>query len=350
MTILVTGGAGFIGSNFIIKWNSEYSEKIINLDCLNYASNKDNLSSLNSSKYEFIKGDINNQKLVINILKKHKIRKIINFAAETHVDRSIKNASNFIRTNINGTFNMLEATKYYFYSLNNNRKSAFRFLHVSTDEVFGSLNKLAKPSNETSPMKPNNPYSASKASSDHLVRAYNKTYNLPTIISNCTNNYGPFQFPEKLIPLIISNAINEKKLPIYGNGKQIRDWLYVEDHCNALIDILEKGEIGNTYNIGGNSEITNLDLVKKICKILDKIIPRNKGKYSQLISFVKDRPGHDQRYSLDISKIRKKLKWKPIENLDTGLNRTINWYLKNHDWLKKNTNNNFRKWIKEHYK
>ena len=350
MTILVTGGAGFIGSNFIIKWSSEYNEKIVNLDCLNYASNKNNLSGLSSSKYKFIKGDINNQKLVIKILKKYKIKKIINFAAETHVDRSIKNASNFIRTNINGTFNLLEATKYYYNYLSKNKKTEFRFLHVSTDEVFGSLKKLAKPSNENSPMSPNNPYSASKASSDHLVRAYYKTYNIPAITSNCTNNYGPFQFPEKLIPLVISNAINEKKLPIYGNGKQVRDWLYVEDHCKALINILEKGKIGDTYNIGGNSEITNLDLVKKICKILDKIFPRKKGKYSQLISFVKDRPGHDQRYSLDINKIRIKLKWKPSENLDTGLAKTINWYLKNHDWLRKNTNNNFRMWIKEHYR
>ena len=304
MSILVTGGAGFIGSNFILKWNSIHNEKIINLDNLNYASNQNNLAGLSSSKYEFVKGSINNQKLVSNILRKNKIKKIINFAAETHVDRSIKNASNFIRTNINGTFNLLEATRNYFHNLSIARQSEFRFLHVSTDEVFGSLKKNDKPASESNAMNPNNPYSASKASSDHLVRAYNKTYKVPAIISNCTNNYGPFQFPEKLIPLIISNAINEKKLPIYGNGKQIRDWIYVEDHCDALIDILHKGKIGEKYNVGGSSEITNLNLVKKICKILDKKIPKNKKKYSELISFVKDRPGHDQRYSLDCRTMR----------------------------------------------
>ncbi len=350
MTILVTGGAGFIGTNFIINWTSKNKEKVINIDSLNYASNKENLSYLSSRKYILIKGTINNKKLLNFILRKYKIRKIINFAAETHVDRSIKDASKFVSTNINGTYCLLEELKIYFQSLNNSSKKKFKFLHVSTDEVYGSLGKFSKPSNENSQMQPNNPYSATKAASDHLVRAFNKTYGLPTVITNCSNNYGPFQFPEKLIPLIINNAINEKKLPIYGNGKQIRDWLYVEDHCNALILILKKGKIGETFNIGGNNEVTNLELVRSICSILDSKIPRKRGKYSQLIKFVKDRPGHDFRYGLDTFKVKSQLKWSPLENMKTGLIKTVEWYLENPKWLKDNISQEYKKWINTQYR
>ena len=350
MTILVTGGAGFIGSNFILKWCSKNKEKIINIDNLNYAGNKKNLSNLSPARYKFIKGSINNQKLIKSILRKYKIKKIIHFAAETHVDRSIKDASKFIKTNINGTFNLLEETRSYYLTLKGPNRSNLKFLHVSTDEVFGSLDKFSRSSTEESPMKPNSPYSASKAASDHLVRAYNKTFGLPVIISNCTNNYGPYQYPEKLIPLIINNAINEKKLPIYGDGKQIRDWLYVEDHCNALILLIKKGRIGETYNIGGDSEMTNLKLVKSICNILNKKIPRKKGKYENLISFVKDRPGHDLRYSIDSSKIKKELNWKPHESIDSGIVKTVEWYINNPKWLKDNINIEYKKWTKAQYK
>ncbi len=350
MTILVTGGAGFIGSNFIINWVSKYKEKIINLDNLNYASNKNNLSKLNKKNYKFIKGSINNKKLVRTILRTYKINKIINFAAETHVDRSIVDGSKFINTNINGTFNLLEESKNYYLSLKKANKLKFKFLHVSTDEVFGSLSKNSKPSIEDSVMKPNNPYSATKASSDHLVRAFYKTYGVPTIISNCSNNYGPYQFPEKLIPLVINNALMEKNLPIYGNGKQIRDWLYVEDHCKALVIILKNGKAGDKFNIGGNNEITNINLVKNICNILDNQFPRKKGKYKDLIKFVKDRPGHDTRYSLSTLKIMKQLKWKPKENIVTGLNKTVKWYLNNPNWLKNSNSKDLQKWMKIQYK
>ena len=329
--ILVTGGAGFIGSNFVLNWLSTQNEGLINLDSLSYAADLNNLESISENKeYFFIKGSIEDQNLIEKILEKYNPRAVINFAAETHVDRSIENPEIFMKTNIFGTFHLLNASLKFWKKISLDDQKKFKFLHISTDEVFGSLSLEDEKSNELSPYKPNSPYSASKAASDHLVRAWGETYKLPVITTNCTNNYGPHQFPEKLIPLLIHNCLNNKKLPIYGKGENVRDWLYVEDHCEAIKEVLVKGSIGETYNIGGNNEKTNIEIVKTVCSTLDEIKPRkNNSSYKKLITFVEDRPGHDFRYSLDISKIKKELNWQPQETFESGIRKTILWYLEN---------------------
>ena len=332
MRIFVTGGAGFIGSNFIHKYIINH--KILNYDSLTYAGNLSNLESISKSpNYSFIKGDINDRLLFEKTLSNFQPDKIVNFAAESHVDRSIDNPDSFLKTNILGTYNILNATLKYFNKLKKNKKNKFSFLHISTDEVYGSLGSdgLFK---ESTSYNPSSPYSASKASSDHLVMAWFKTYNLPVIITNCSNNYGPYQFPEKLIPLVITNCLERRTLPIYGDGKNIRDWIYVNDHCEGIMKVLENGKIGETYNIGGNQEVKNIDLVHKICKIMDKNKPLTDGKsYLNLIKFVKDRPGHDFRYAIDSSKIKNQLDFHPSENIDTGLVKTVKWYLNHLDWI-----------------
>jgi len=327
--IIVTGGAGFIGSNFILSWLERFDEKIMNIDNLSYAADLNNLKDIeNNSNYSFKKLNIQNQDEITTLILETKPRAILNFAAESHVDRSIEDPENFINSNIIGTYSLLRASLQYWNSLDEREKENFRFFHISTDEVFGSLNINDKKSTEESPYKPNSPYSASKAASDHLVRAWHHTFELPTLISNCTNNYGPHQHREKLIPLIITNALENKNLPIYGDGKNIRDWLYVEDHCEAIIKILANGKPGETYNIGGSCEKNNLEVVSEICKILDSIKPKQDGSsYEEQIEFVKDRPGHDFRYSLDTSKIEKDFNWKPKESFTSGLEKTIQWYL-----------------------
>ena len=329
--ILVTGGAGFIGSNFVLNWLSTQNEGLINLDSLSYAADLNNLESISENKeYFFIKGSIEDQNLIEKILEKYNPRAVINFAAETHVDRSIENPEIFMKTNIFGTFHLLNASLKFWKKISLDDQKKFKFLHISTDEVFGSLSLEDEKSNELSPYKPNSPYSASKAASDHLVRAWGETYKLPVITTNCTNNYGPHQFPEKLIPLLIHNCLNNKKLPIYGKGENVRDWLYVEDHCEAIKEVLVKGSIGETYNIGGNNEKTNIEIVKTVCSTLDEIKPRkNNSSYKELITFVEDRPGHDFRYSLDISKIKKELNWQPQETFESGIRKTSLWYLEN---------------------
>ncbi len=329
--ILVTGGCGFIGSNFIINQINNTENVIINLDKLTYAGNKDNLQNISSSKrYKFINEDINSKNIVNNIFNEFKPDAIINFAAESHVDRSIDGPMEFINTNILGTANLLESSREYYDSNDN-----FRFIHVSTDEVYGSLENEGFFTEET-PYNPTSPYSASKASSDHLVNAWHHTFNLPTIITNCSNNYGPYQFPEKLIPLMIMNCLEGKDLPVYGNGENIRDWLFVEDHCDAIYKVLLHGKIGQTYNIGGNNEIKNIDIVNSICERMDILIPLNSDRsYKDLIKFVQDRPGHDFRYAIDASKITNELNWSPSENFDSGIEKTIKWYLNNQDWCEK---------------
>ena len=346
MTIIVTGGAGFIGSNFIINWLTENNESIVNLDLLTYAGNLDNLSKFtNDSRLLFIKGDIGDKNLVSEILKKFKPRAIINFAAESHVDRSITGPEQFIKTNINGTHNLLECSLKYWNKLSFIEKENFRYLQISTDEVFGSLEKDAPGFTENHNFSPNSPYSASKASADHLVRAYNKTFKLPTLTTHCSNNYGPFQHPEKLIPLVINNALEHKSIPIYGDGSNIRDWLYVEDHCHAISTVLSKGFIGQTYNIGGLNEKSNNEIVHLICDMLDEIKPisntRNTEKYSHFITYVDDRPGHDKKYSINPTKIESHLNWKPKETFETGILKTLKWYLDNLDWVKKIKKNKF---------
>jgi len=330
--ILVTGGAGFIGSNFILNYIDKH--QIFNYDKLTYAGNLDNLSSiLNHSNYSFIKGDIKDNNKVINILNTFKPEAIINFAAESHVDRSIDTPKTFIETNVLGTFELLNCCVNYYQKLDKNIKEKFRFLHISTDEVYGSLNNKGK-FKETTAYNPSSPYSASKASSDHLVKSWFHTFNLPILITNCSNNYGPYQFPEKLIPLMITNCLEHKELPIYGDGQNIRDWIYVDDHCKGIYQVLKNGKIGETYNIGGNQEMSNIKIVEKICDIMDQNKPsKNIKSYKKLITFVKDRPGHDFRYAIDSSKIETQLKFFPSENLDSGLRKTVNWYLKNIDWI-----------------
>jgi dTDP-glucose 4,6-dehydratase len=333
--IIVTGGAGFIGSNFILNWLNSEKELVLNLDKLTYAGNLENLKSVETHPlYTFLKGDICDGNLISDILNYHKPRAIIHFAAESHVDRSISGPSEFIRTNIEGTFSLLEASKAYWQTLKGDEKDSFRFLHVSTDEVYGSLDVNDSPFKETNPYEPNSPYSASKASSDHLVRAWHHTYGLPTLTSNCSNNYGPYQFPEKLIPLTILNALQGNPIGIYGDGKNIRDWLYVIDHCQGIKAVLQSGKIGETYNIGGWNEIQNIDIVTKICDILDSLKPRGSGSYKDLITFIKDRPGHDRRYAIDARKIEKDLGWTPEETFETGILKTVTWYLDHQDWIK----------------
>ena len=332
-TILVTGGCGFIGSNFIIQQLQSYDNLIVNVDKLTYAGNPDNLKSVSSNKnYHFFEGDIKSKTLISDIFDNFNIDGLINFAAESHVDRSIDGPIEFVNTNILGTANLLECSRIY---LNNNNIDHFRFIHVSTDEVYGSLGETGYFTEKT-PFDPKSPYSASKASSDHLVNAWFHTYGLPTIISNCSNNYGPYQFPEKLIPLIIMNCLNKKDLPVYGDGQNVRDWLYVEDHCNAINTIYLNGKIGETYNIGGNNEIKNLDIVHTICDLMDELSPqKNKKSYKDLIAFVKDRPGHDFRYAIDATKIKNELNWAPSENFNSGIRKTVKWYLENKEWYEK---------------
>jgi dTDP-glucose 4,6-dehydratase len=349
-TFLVTGGSGFIGSNFILKARKENWANIINLDKLTYASNPQTLEILNNDpEYNFVRGDISNLELVCNLLNKFQPDAIINFAAESHVDRSILSPQDFIQTNIFGTFQLLETSKAYYEKLSPPQQQQFRFLHISTDEVYGSLNPTDPTFREDTPYAPNSPYAASKAGSDHLVRAYYHTYGLPTLTTNCSNNYGARQFPEKLIPLIILNALNEKPLPIYGDGQNIRDWLYVEDHCDAIYLVLKHSQIGETYNIGGNNEVTNLMVVEKICAILDQLVPKPNFRYSSLITFVKDRLGHDRRYAIDCSKIHRDLGWQPKENFDSGLLKTIQWYLNNSKWVEQVQSGAYQTWIKQNY-
>lgn len=351
MAILITGGAGFIGSNFVYEWVNHSNEQIINLDKLTYAGNLENLKALkNQGQHIFVQGDIDNQELVGQLLEKYQPRAIINFAAESHVDRSIKGPEDFVMTNVVGTFKLLEAARHYYSNQTDQNKAQFRFLHVSTDEVYGSLLPTENGFTEKNPYQPNSPYSASKASSDHFVRAYYHTYGLPVLTTNCSNNYGPFQFPEKLLPLIIHNALNEKPLPVYGDGTQVRDWLYVTDHCQAIMTVLEKGQLGEVYNVGGLNEKKNIEVVKSICSHLDKKRPRAKGKsYSELITFVTDRPGHDKRYAIDATKINKNLDWAPKETFQTGLEKTVNWYLDNQAWTQSVTSGEYRKWVDTNY-
>jgi len=348
--ILVTGGAGFIGANFVLGWLDRFGEAVINLDILTYAGNAENLAALaGDDRHIFVKGDIGNFGLMTGLLERYRPAAIINFAAESHVDRSIHGPEDFIQTNIVGTFRLLEAVRSYWNSLNGKARQEFRFLHVSTDEVYGSLASGAPPFKETHSYEPNSPYSASKAASDHLVRAYHHTYGLPVLTTNCSNNYGPYQFPEKLIPLIIVNALAGKPLPIYGDGQQIRDWLYVKDHCDAICRVLEVGLPGQTYNIGGWNEKPNIEIVHIICELLDKLRPRDAGPYSNLISFVTDRPGHDRRYAIDASKIERELGWKPAETFETGIVKTIQWYLDNSPWVDNVKSGAYRTWIEKNY-
>ena len=351
MTILVTGAAGFIGSNFVLDWLSQSKEDVVSLDLLTYAGNLKNLSSLNGSPHHhFVQGNISDRDLVLSLLKKYQVRAIINFAAESQVDRSIHKSKDFIETNIVGTYNLLESARSYWNDLDQNLKQDFRFLHISSDEVYGSLNSSDHPSNESELYKPNSPYSASKAASDHLVRAWFQTYTLPVLTVNSANNYGPFQFPEKLIPLCILNALRGKPLPIYGDGQQIRDWLYVKDHCTAIREILKLGQIGETYNVGGWNEKTNLEVVETLCAILDELKPKSNGKsYSDQITFVKDRLGHDKRYAIDASKLERELGWRPQENFENGLHKTVHWYLENETWMNHVVSGEYQHWIlKQH--
>ena len=350
--ILVTGGAGFIGGNFVLNWLSDSAaEGIVNLDKLTYASNLATLDSLkNDERHVFVHGDIGDQDLVTALLKKHRPRAIINFAAESHVDRSIHGPADFVQTNVLGTFNLLECAREYWNGLEGSEKEQFRFHHVSTDEVYGTLSLTDPAFTELNSYEPNSPYSASKAASDHLVRAWFHTYGLPVLTTNCSNNYGPYHFPEKLIPLVILNALNGKPLPIYGDGQQIRDWLYVGDHCSAICEVLARGKLGETYNIGGWNEKANIDVVKTICSILDERKPRSDGQsYAKQITFVTDRPGHDRRYAIDASKIERELGWRPAETFDTGIRKTVQWYLDNPVWVEGVLSGSYRDWLQKQY-
>jgi dTDP-glucose 4,6-dehydratase len=349
--ILVTGGAGFIGSNFVLDWLAHADEAIVNLDLLTYAGNLENLASLAGNPgHRFVKGDIADFDLVSGLLAADRPRAIVNFAAESHVDRSIHGPEDFIQTNIVGTFRLLEAVRAYWNGLDEAGKVAFRFLHVSTDEVYGSL-QIGEPAfREDRRYEPNSPYSASKAASDHLVRAYHHTYGLPVLTTNCSNNYGPYHFPEKLIPLVIHNALAGQPLPIYGDGQQIRDWLYVKDHCSAIRSVLEAGRVGETYNIGGCNEKPNLEVVHTLCALLDELKPRADGKpYQEQITYVKDRPGHDRRYAIDAAKIARELGWTPAETFESGMRKTVQWYLGNQDWVHNVTSGAYRDWVGKHY-
>jgi dTDP-glucose 4,6-dehydratase len=350
--ILVTGGAGFIGGNFVLNWLSDSAaEGIVNLDKLTYAGNLATLDALkNDERHVFVRGDIGDQDLVTALLKKHRPRAIINFAAESHVDRSIHGPAEFVQTNVLGTFNLLECAREYWNGLEGSEKEQFRFHHVSTDEVYGTLSLTDPAFTELNSYEPNSPYSASKAASDHLVRAWFHTYGFPVLTTNCSNNYGPYHFPEKLIPLVILNALNGKPLPIYGDGQQIRDWLYVVDHCSAISEVLARGKLGETYNIGGWNEKANIDVVKTICSILDELKPRSDGQsYAEQITFVTDRPGHDRRYAIDASKIERELGWRPAETFDSGIRKTVQWYLDNPVWVEGVLSGSYRDWLKKQY-
>ena len=343
--ILVTGGAGFIGANFVLDWLTHCDESIVNLDKLTYAGNLENLATLQGdSRHVFVKGDICDRVLLERLMAEHKPRAIVHFAAESHVDRSIHGPSDFIRTNIEGTFMLLEVARAYWNGLEGSAKTNFRFLHVSTDEVYGSLDINALPFTESKAYEPNSPYSASKAASDHLIRAWHHTYGLPVLTTNCSNNYGAYQFPEKLIPLVIANAIAGKPLPIYGDGQNVRDWLYVTDHCAAIREVLAQGRPGETYNVGGWNEKTNLEVVNTLCEILDELSPSSLGSYKRLITYVKDRPGHDKRYAIDARKLEQELGWKPAETFETGIRKTVAWYLDNQPWVDNVLSGAYREW------
>jgi len=351
MSILVTGGAGFIGSNFVLEWLAHEQESVVVLDKLTYAGNPENLSSVHGDpRLVFVRGDIGDRSLVAGLLAQHGVRAVLNFAAESHVDRSIHGPGEFIHTNVVGTFELLEAVRGYWTALEDSKKSAFRFLHVSTDEVYGSLGPEDPAFTEKHQYQPNSPYSASKAASDHLVRAYHHTYGLPVLTTNCSNNYGPYHFPEKLIPLMILNALNGKPLPIYGDGKNVRDWLYVTDHCSAIRRVLEAGTPGETYNVGGRNEMTNLEVVQTLCSILDELRPRAGGQaYWELVHYVKDRPGHDRRYAIDASLIEKELGWTPAETFETGIRKTVEWYLSHPEWVQGVVSGAYRDWVAKQY-
>ncbi|MCP1650441.1 dTDP-glucose 4,6-dehydratase [Pseudomonas nitroreducens] len=351
MTILVTGSAGFIGANFVLDWLGGQDETVVSLDKLTYAGNRENLASVDGdARHHFVHGDIGDTQLVSALLQQYQPRAVLNFAAESHVDRSILGPEDFIQTNVVGTFHLLEAVRAYWSALDEQRKSEFRFLHVSTDEVYGSLEANAPAFTEQHPYQPNSPYSASKAASDHLVRAYHHTYGLPVLTTNCSNNYGPYHFPEKLIPLVIRNALAGETLPIYGDGQQIRDWLYVKDHCSAIRRVLEAGQVGETYNVGGWNEKANLEVVHRICDTLDQESPRADGRsYREQISFVKDRPGHDRRYAIDASRLERELDWKPAETFESGIAKTVRWYLDNQAWVENVASGAYREWLSQQY-
>lgn len=349
--ILVTGGAGFIGANFVLDWIAAAGEPVVNLDKLTYAGNRDNLRSLDGdSRHLFVQGDIGDPALVAELLRRHQPRAIVNFAAESHVDRSIHGPGEFVDTNVVGTFRLLEAARAYWGTLQGAARENFRFLHVSTDEVYGSLGPGEPAFTEQHRYEPNSPYSASKAASDHFVRAYHHTYGLPVLTTNCSNNYGPYHFPEKLIPLMIVNALAGKPLPVYGDGQQIRDWLYVGDHCSAIRRVLEAGALGETYNVGGWNEKPNIEIVQTICALLDEMRPKSGGgSYREQVTFVKDRPGHDRRYAIDARKIERELGWKPAETFDTGIRKTVRWYLDNTEWVQRVQSGAYRDWIATQY-
>jgi dTDP-glucose 4,6-dehydratase len=349
--ILVTGGAGFIGSNFVLQWIASEPGRVLNLDKLTYAGNLNNLRSIQTSpRYRFEQGDIVDRDFLSKLLSREKPRAIVHFAAESHVDRSIHGPDDFIRTNVNGTFNLLEEARAYWSALSESERATFRFLHVSTDEVYGSLGPTDPAFSEITPYAPNSPYSASKAASDHLVRAYHHTYGLPVLTTNCSNNYGPHQFPEKLIPLMILNSCQGKLLPVYGDGKNVRDWLYVDDHCRAIRTVLAQGRVGETYNVGGRSEKNNLEIVDAICQLLDALRPNDPVvPHSKLITFVKDRPGHDRRYAMDARKIERELNWRPQESFESGIRKTVDWYLEHEDWVRDVTSGSYRQWMAKQY-
>jgi len=349
--ILVTGGAGFIGSNFVLEWFAAGNGPVVNLDKLTYAGNPENLASISdNSAYTFVRGDICDLELVTDLLKRYRPRAIVHFAAESHVDRSILGPEAFLRTNIDGTFTLLRAAKAYLDSQDEEERGRFRFLHVSTDEVYGTLAPEDPAFHEQTPYAPNSPYAASKAASDHLVRAWVHTYNLPAIITNCSNNYGPYQFPEKLIPLMIANARSGKPLPVYGDGQQVRDWLYVADHCRALMSVLERGRIGETYNVGGCNQRTNLEVVTTLCALLDELLPGSEFRpHKQLITYVADRPGHDRRYAINAEKLERELGWSPEESFETGLRKTVEWYLTNTEWVDHVTSGAYQNWVEQNY-
>jgi dTDP-glucose 4,6-dehydratase len=351
MTILVTGGAGFIGSNFVHHWLATTNESVVNLDKLTYAGNLDNLASLqNDARHVFVQGDIGDTTLLPQLLAQHQPRAVVHFAAESHVDRSIHGPMDFIQTNVVGTFQLLESVRAFWSALKAVQHTAFRFLHVSTDEVYGSLAPDAPAFTESHVYEPNSPYSASKAASDHLVRAWHHTYGLPVLTTNCSNNYGPFHFPEKLIPLVIHNALAGKPLPIYGDGMQVRDWLYVQDHCSAIARVLQAGRLGETYNVGGWNEKPNIEVVRTLCSLLDELQPRADGQsYAAQITYVKDRAGHDRRYAIDARKIEQELGWRPQETFETGLRKTVAWYLANADWVTNVTSGQYRQWVGKQY-
>src|SRR5450755_968014 len=349
--ILVTGGAGFIGSNFVLHWLSTEAGRVVNLDKLTYAGNLQNLETISADpRYTFVHGDIGDRKLVQDVFERHQPRAVVHFAAESHVDRSIHGPEEFVRTNVSGTASLLEEVRAHCASLSEKDQAAFRFLHISTDEVYGSLGPDDPPFSEGTPYAPNSPYAASKAGSDHLVRAYHHTYGLSTLTTNCSNNYGPFQFPEKLIPLIILNSMQGKPLPVYGDGKNVRDWLFVSDHCEAVRTVLAHGAVGETYNIGGRNEKPNIEIVETICTILDELRPHDPVvPHRNLITFVKDRPGHDRRYAIDARKIEQELGWKPRETFETGIRKTVQWYLENEAWVRDVTSGSYRQWVATHY-